>query len=50
MIEMLSFRTSNWEQLDIKEIVNYDTIIPDSDFSLGEATIIFKGEVVISAT
>ena len=50
LTEMISLITSNGEELDIKEIVNSDTIIPDSDLSLGEATKIFKGEGVISAT
>jgi len=49
LIEMISLITSNGQQLDVKEIVNSDTIILNSDFSLGEATIIFKGEGVISA-
>ncbi len=46
---MISLITSNGQQLDVKEIVNSDTIILNSDLSLGEATKIFKGEVVISA-
>jgi len=50
LTEMISLITSNGEQLDAKEIVNSDTIIPDSDLSLDEATKIFKGEGIIPAT
>jgi hypothetical protein len=35
--------------LDDKEIVKSDTIIPDSDLSLEEATQIFKDEGLISS-
>ena len=38
---------NNWM---LKKLSTLETIIPDSDFSLGEATIIFKGEDVILAT
>jgi len=31
------------------KIVKSDTIIPDSDLSIKEATKIFKGEIVISS-
>ena len=47
---MVSLITSNGQPLDVEEIVKSDTIIPDSDLSLEEATKIFKGEGVISST
>ena len=46
---MISLITSNGQPLDDKEIVQSDTIIPDSDLSIEEATKIFKGEGVISS-
>jgi hypothetical protein len=46
---MVSLITSNGQPLDHKEIVQSDTIIPDSDLSIEEATKIFKGEGVISS-
>jgi hypothetical protein len=46
---MISLITSNGQPLDDKEIVTSDTIIPDSDLSIEEATKIFKGEGVISS-
>jgi hypothetical protein len=49
LTEMISLITSNGQQLDHKEIVQSDTIIPDSDLSIEEATKIFKGEGVISS-
>jgi PspAA-like protein len=50
LTEMISLITSNGQPLDVEEIVKSDTIIPDSDLSLEEATKIFKGEGVISST
>ena len=47
--EMVSLITSNGQPLDHKEIVQSETIIPDSDLSIEEATKIFKGEGVISS-
>ena len=47
---MIHLITSNGQPLDVKEIVKSDTIIPDSNLSLEEATKIFKGEGVISCT
>lgn len=49
LTEMISLITSNGQSLDDKEIVTSDTIIPDSDLSIEEATKIFKGEGVISS-
>jgi hypothetical protein len=49
LTEMISLITSNGQPLDHKEIVQSDTIIPDSDLSIEEATKIFKGEGVISS-
>ena len=49
LTEMISLITSNEQPLDHKEIVQSDTIIPDSDLSIEEATKIFKGEGVISS-
>ena len=49
LTEMISLITSNGQTLDHKEIVQSDTIIPDSDLSIEEATKIFKGEGVISS-
>lgn len=49
LTEMISLITSNGQPLDDKEIVTSDTIIPDSDLSIEEATKIFKGEGVISS-
>jgi archaellum component FlaC len=48
LTEMVSLITSNVQPLDHKEIVQSETIIPDSDLSIEEATKIFKGEGVIS--
>ena len=39
---------SNGQPLNEKEMVKYDTIIPDFDLSIEESTKIFKGERVIS--
>lgn len=50
LTEMISLITSNGQPLDVEEIVKSDTIIPDSDLFLEEATKIFKGEGVISST
>lgn len=50
LTEMINLITSNGQPLDVKEIVKSDTIIPDSNLSLEEATKIFKGEGVISST
>jgi archaellum component FlaC len=44
---MINLITSNGHPLDVKEIVKSDTIIPDSDLSIEEATKIFKGEGII---
>ena len=49
LTEMISLITSNGQPLDVEEIVKSDTIIPDSDLSIEEATKIFKGEGVISS-
>jgi 5'(3')-deoxyribonucleotidase len=47
LTEMINLITSNGQPLDVKEIVKSDTIIPDSDLSIEEATKIFKGEGII---
>lgn len=46
---MISLIKSNEQPLDNNEIVKSDTIIPDSDLSIEEATKIFKGKEVISS-
>jgi PspAA-like protein len=50
LTKMISLITSNGQPLDVEESVKSDTIIPDSDLSLEEATKIFKEEGVISST
>ena len=50
LTQMISLITSNGQPLDVEEIVKSDTIIPDSDLFLEEATKIFKGEGVVSST
>lgn len=47
LAEMISLIKSNGQPLDEKEIFKSDTIIPDSDLSLEEATQIFKEEGLI---
>ena len=50
LAEMIRLIKWNGQPLDDKEIVKSDTIIPDSDLSLEEATQIFKDEGLISSS
>jgi hypothetical protein len=48
LTEIKNLITSKGQPIDDKEIVESDTIVPDSDLSIEEASKIFKGEGIIS--